>query len=427
MAKNSGKTIRLAEKIFFLLFFLVSTGWVSAQKFIQINGEIQDAHTEQALGFATVKCNKYPIHTLSNLNGEFIYKLPATALNDTVSFSYLGYKTATYSLAELKNNKVIKLEPHSYPIKEIAIEGFSCRNLITKAIENIENNYRIRPYNATAFYRESILEEDLYIQFAEAILSIYKQPYNNKKKDQVKIVKGRKSYQVKPSFLWDYVDITDGIYESLYADVAKYPRRFITLSQNRVNFLSPKFFRLYQYHLVGTQLLNDREVYHIHFEPVAHKKRAVYAGEIWIDKKDYAFVKLNYRFAENRINYGKIWSYETEKALAAENMHLKALQFNNTIQYSFINGTWQFQNSHIQYQFLLTNPHHVITTFTTIIEFMVTETDTVNPVPLKGRNRVRLKENITSQIGEYDYSFWDNYNILKLNDFEYIERLFPLE
>ncbi len=138
-------------------------------------------------------------------------------------------------------------------------------------------------------------------------------------------------------------------------------------------------------------------------------------------------MKLNYRFAENRINRGKIWSYETEKALTEENMHLKALQFSNTVQYSFTNGSWQYQNSHLQYRFLLINPQHTITSFTTIIEFMVTKRDTTNPVPLKGRNRVRLRENITSQIGEYDYSFWEDYNILKLNSFEYIERFIPFE
>jgi len=80
------------ENQFLFILSYPFLSWVQRKVFIQITGKLLDVSNAQELGYATVKCDRYSVYTLTNLDGEFIYKLTATALNESVAFSYLGYK-----------------------------------------------------------------------------------------------------------------------------------------------------------------------------------------------------------------------------------------------------------------------------------------------------------------------------------------------
>ena len=83
-------------------------------------------------------------------------------------------------------------------IKEVIIRTSDPTELIQMAMRRIDENYKVSPEMLIAFYRETIKQNRNYVAVSEAVLDVYKAPYNNDfDVDRVKIYKGRKSQDVK--------------------------------------------------------------------------------------------------------------------------------------------------------------------------------------------------------------------------------------
>ena len=67
-------------------------------------------------------------------------------------------------------------------------------DLLIRAVMNRRDvNYNDFPTSKTAFYRETIRKGRSYVSLNEAIVDIYKYPYNSSRYDQAKLIIGRKS------------------------------------------------------------------------------------------------------------------------------------------------------------------------------------------------------------------------------------------
>lgn len=86
----------------FLTLILVATG-ISQE--VILKGKITDSNNI-GLPFVNIGIPKKNTGTVSNENGEYKLKIPSNILeNDTVVFSYIGYKTINKSIADLKKPK----------------------------------------------------------------------------------------------------------------------------------------------------------------------------------------------------------------------------------------------------------------------------------------------------------------------------------
>lgn len=104
-----------------LSLILIATGF--SQEPI-LKGKITDSEN---LGLAYVNIGISMKHTgtVSNEDGEYKLKIPSNiSENDTVVFSYIGYKTIKKSVAELKNEKAssIQMETEENQLEEIVFE-----------------------------------------------------------------------------------------------------------------------------------------------------------------------------------------------------------------------------------------------------------------------------------------------------------------
>ena len=99
-----------------ILLFLGVTPSVSAallyqdmqeqeNSFNQYQGRIIDSETNNPLVFATLSIDNTNISTVSNTEGYFSLKVPKDISEGQVSVSFLGYKTRTIPLSQLKENK----------------------------------------------------------------------------------------------------------------------------------------------------------------------------------------------------------------------------------------------------------------------------------------------------------------------------------
>ena len=127
-------------------------------------GKVIDALTKRPVVFANVYLLNSSTGTVTNSDGEFILKVPASESEKTVGVSYIGYHNVELKLSELEpEDNVIKLEPSSVQIKEVIIRTSDPTELIQMAMQRIDENYKVSPEMLIAFYRETLKQNRSYV------------------------------------------------------------------------------------------------------------------------------------------------------------------------------------------------------------------------------------------------------------------------
>lgn len=108
------------NKIFLVLFFLIS-----ALNYAQSNikGKVIDAATKSALPYANIGIQGTTIGTVSDRNGNFTLHLKKNLRpNDTLIFSFLGYKTNLIQISSLLNiENVVEMTPQADQLSEVVL------------------------------------------------------------------------------------------------------------------------------------------------------------------------------------------------------------------------------------------------------------------------------------------------------------------
>ena len=171
------------------------------QNLVIIKGKVIDAESRAPLVFATVAVKETNVAIVTNIDGEFTLKVGDLSTSKTIEVSFVGYKNKTIPLSELKENgskNIIALEAAPIPIKEIIVKPLDPVSIVEKAISNIDKNYESVPNLMTAFYRETIRKNRTYVSIGEAVVEIFKAPYNNDLRfDGARIYKGRKRFRCR--------------------------------------------------------------------------------------------------------------------------------------------------------------------------------------------------------------------------------------
>ncbi len=152
------------------------------QNFITIKGKVVDSENGNPLVFASVAVKESNVAIVTNIDGEFTLKISDPATSKSLEVTFLGYKNKVVALSDLKDNgykNVISLDPAPIPIKEIIVKPLDPEYIVEKAIDNIPNNYETVPNLMTAFYRETIRKNRSYVSIGEAVVEIFKAPYNS--------------------------------------------------------------------------------------------------------------------------------------------------------------------------------------------------------------------------------------------------------
>lgn len=106
----------------FLFLVLYNSNSYSQEKVI--NGEIKDVENKTLLQYVNIGIANKGVGTVSNSKGIFSLKLNEKIKeNDTITFSYIGFKTKKIVLVELNaSNNIIELEPEINNLNEIVVK-----------------------------------------------------------------------------------------------------------------------------------------------------------------------------------------------------------------------------------------------------------------------------------------------------------------
>lgn len=131
-----------------------------AQDPIQVEGVIVDASNETLPYTAVGILSKY-IGTVSNDDGAFILKLDESNLNDTLSFSTMGYKTFKIRIQDYLDSKkeVVILEEDFFLLNDIEIKNPI--TIVKEALKKLKETTYKKPHQLNILYRRFSNENNI--------------------------------------------------------------------------------------------------------------------------------------------------------------------------------------------------------------------------------------------------------------------------
>ena len=373
------------------------------QQVSTIRGKVVDAETNQPLVFAGIAVQGSNVATVTNLDGEFTLKLTGNETGN-LEFSYVGNKNKVMALDEMKTNgqrNVIGLETAMIPIKEVIVKPLIPEEIMEQVISRFDENYPGIANDMTGFYRETIRKNRTYISIGEAVVEVFKAPYQNDLRyDAVRIYKGRKSNDVEKM---DTVlfKLQGGPTTTLYLDVVKNPETFLTreaLSQ-------------YDLELSSIAVIDDRTNYVINFFQKPSISTPLYQGRLFVDIETYAVAQAEFSF-----------NLENKELAASMFIRKKPMGMQVTpeltsylVRFREQDGKWYFTHSRAEVKFKVDWKKKLFNTnYTTMSELAITDRTTEDVVKFSNKERMKPSDFFTEEVAAFaDPDFWGDYNTIE--------------
>lgn len=112
------------KKIFFspgIIVLFLFPGALIAQHAFQLQGTVYDSLTHNPAKYVNIGIFEKGIGTVSSDSGRFQLKIPGDKLNDTLTFSRIGYRTRKIPLAQILKKKSFLLTRKAIPLHEVKI------------------------------------------------------------------------------------------------------------------------------------------------------------------------------------------------------------------------------------------------------------------------------------------------------------------
>lgn len=402
-----GGTPGWAYFVLAVLLALVPQGVLALQEsdadFNSYKGEIVDASTKRPLVFANLSVEGTNISTITNTEGNFLLKVPKEIKDGNLVVSFLGYRTRSIPLSGLQAEKnTIPLTVSVTELSEININApKDAEALVKEVMAKKHENYFGSPTVMTAFYRETIKKRRRNVSLSEAVVTIYKSPYDSTREDAMELYKARKSTDYSKL---DTValKLQGGPFNTLYVDVMKYSEYF----------LSNETFSNYRFSYERSTMVNDRLVFVIRFTQHEDVLDPLYQGELYIDMENKtlttAIFSLNITDREKASNLfvrrkpAKVDVWPTEVAYR--------------VDYRTKDGKWYYGYSSVHMEFKVDwKDKWFNSTYSMSAEMAITDWER-NPGGDLPRNRQRIKKSIIlndEALGFSDPGFWGEYNIIE--------------
>ncbi len=374
------------------------------QTILTIRGRVIDSETRSPLIFASVAVMETNVATVTNIDGEFVIKISETETSKNLEITYLGYKNKVIPLSELREEgrtNIISLDPAPIPIKEVIVKPLDPEEIVRKAINFVGENYVSVPNLMTAFYRETIRKNRNYVSIGEAVVEIFKAPYNNDLRfDGARMYKGRKSEDVErmDTLLFK---LQGGPVTALQLDIVKNTEAILTIDA----------MKYYDYTLRSVIEIDDRPNYIIEFVQKPSVDIPLFMGYLYIEIDTYAITEAEFGF-----------NLSDEEAVSSIFIRKKPLGVRVTPEIASYrtkfreqDGQWYFAYSRAEVRFKVNWRRKLFNThYTTMSEIATTDRTDQEVIHFAGREKIRYSDIFSEQVGSFtDPDFWGDYNVIE--------------
>lgn len=364
-----------------VLLFHFSENYIFAQ-FTHIKGSIKNIDTDESIPNINIFLKDAHVGTISNQSGSFSINLLSKYSNTYLYFTGIGYQKDSILIHTIQSPITIKLQPEIYRLTEVYVMPDSTLlTLLHRAYSKIPENYPTISTMYEGFYRESTQNDQKeQADFIEAILSIYKDPYNKPSSNpgQIKILKSRKKR----------IHDTGVLY---YGGPSSTIRKDVVLS--RADFITPRNFKNYLYTFDGIKVIGNREFYEISFTKMV-KDTTHQNGTMLIDKENLAYGSFDI-------------SQHLEYPL---HLHIKKRKTNEKISYEKYDGKWFLKYYTYEHDDFIRFSNKVVHGS---IDYVTTyiKTDSIKPIPYE--QQLHILDPLVIKAEEYNIKGWTDYDILR--------------
>ena len=284
-----------------LLLLIIISSIISAQELV-IRGNIIDKSTGEELSYANVLDKISGKGTSSNINGEFILKIPKG--ENLIVASFIGYISDTITVNDDSKLYQFELQPSTLKLEQVTV--FPGENpalaIIRKAIETKKTRKeKIKDYSFTAFTK-GIIRTDADMTPGNNSVAI---GVGGNRTDSVKID------GIVENVSKGFFKAPDSYKEEILAQkqTENFPSSINVLTGNRIvqSFYNDdiKFFGrpmiapledaaldYYFFDLRDTLAIDDKNVFKIYIEPYDTIDPG-FKGDIYISDKDFALLKID--------------------------------------------------------------------------------------------------------------------------------------
>jgi hypothetical protein len=377
---------------------------IDQQDYVTIKGKVVDAENGSPLVFASVAVKESNVAIITNIDGEFILKIGGPVEGKSLEFTFLGYKNKVVPISEMKDNgykNIIQLESAPIPIKEIVVKPLDPNEIVEKAIHNISKNYESVPNLMTAFYRETIRKNRTYVSIGEAVVEIFKAPYDNDVRfDGTRIYKGRKSSDVQKM---DTVlfKLQGGPVSVLSLDIAK----------NTESILTKESMEFYNYRLSTVIEIDNKPHYVIDFVQKPSVDMPLFMGSLYIEMESFAITEAEFGF--NLANKEEAASIFIKKKPLGMEVTPEIATYRT--KYREQNGKWYFAYSRAEVKFKVNWKKKLFNTYyTTMSEIAVTDRTDQEVIKFAGKDKVKYTDVFSEKVSSFaDQQFWGDYNVIE--------------
>lgn len=374
------------------------------QDLLTFRGKVIDAETGTPLVFASVAVKETNVATITNIDGEFVIKIAETQTSRNLEVTYIGYKNKIVPLIELREDgykNVISMTSAPIPIREIIVKPIDPEEIVRNAIGRIGRNYVDEPNLMTAFYRETIRKNRTYVSIGEAVVEIFKAPYNNDLRfDGARIYKGRKGSDVQrmDTILFK---LQGGPVTVLQLDIIK----------NTQDIMTFEAMKYYDYSLTSVVEIDDKPHYVITFKQKPSVDMPLFLGNLYIETDTYTLTEAEFGF-----------NVEDKDAASSIFIKKKPLGMQVTpeiatyrVKYREQDGKSYFAYSRAEVKFKVNWKRKLFNTFYTTMSEMAT-TDRTNEEVIKfaGKEKLRYTDVFSEKVEAFtDPDFWGEYNVIE--------------
>lgn len=374
------------------------------QGVLSIRGKVVDSETGSPLVFASVAVKETNVATVTNIDGEFLIKIPEPDNSKNLEITFLGYKNKVIPLFQMRNDgykNVIQLDPAPIPIKEIIVRPLDPEEIVRKAIANIGKNYEDKPNLMTAFYRETIRKNRTYVSIGEAAVEIFKAPYNNDLRfDGGRIYKGRKGSDVSKM---DTVlfKLQGGPVSVLQLDIVKNTESIFTMDA----------MKYYDYSIKSVVEIDNKPHYVIDFIQKPSVDFPLFMGSFYIETGTYALTEAEFGF-----------NLSDKEAVSAIFIKKKPLGMEVTpevatyrTKYREQDGKLHFIYSRAEVKFKVNWKKKLFNTYyTTMSEIAITDRTDQEVIKIPSKDRIKYTDVFIEKVEAFtDPEFWGDYNVIE--------------
>ncbi|MEI7982474.1 MAG: carboxypeptidase-like regulatory domain-containing protein, partial [Bacteroidota bacterium] len=373
-----------------------------------IRGHIYDKENHAAIPFATIGITEENIGTITNSDGYFMLRIPASDAGTSLVVSHLGYLNQRIPVQLINEQQVdLYLDRRVISIQEVIIRYIDPDLIIEKAMLLRKMNNAVDPAYLTAFYREGVQKNNKYVSYSEAVFKVYKSPYDvSEYSDQVKLLKSRKIQSSNPTDTV-FLKLKAGVQSALQLDIVKCIPGF--LDQTPPVEYTYKYADLVSY--------NAKDAYAITFVQNADLKKALYTGTVYIEKEGFAILGADFEINPACLDMaaGEFVFKKSPKLI------VKLEKINYSVSYMPFHGRYYISHARCDLELKTRLRHHAsYDHFNTYLELATCNIDTTDVVKFPKQETLKPGVVFSDQPYNGNDAFWKDFNIItpeaKLNE-----------